>query len=49
MRKGKDPMNTCQNCIHGNNKKGKWKFSRRTIRDEKQLKELLEPFLEVVK
>lgn len=29
----KDPMNVCQNCIHGNNEKGKWKktWKRRSI------------------
>jgi hypothetical protein len=33
MKKGKDPMNVCQNCIYGNNKKGKWKktWKRRGI------------------
>ncbi|MFX0132024.1 MAG: hypothetical protein ACFFDN_00130 [Candidatus Hodarchaeota archaeon] len=33
MKKGKDPMNVCQNCVHGNNEKGEWKktWKRRGI------------------
>lgn len=38
MKKGKDPMNVCQNCIHGNNEKGKWKrtWKRRSLYKKKE-------------